>query len=66
MAQAMQLVIGRWYKFRTTPAYPKLVRVGELVDVRRGRCRMRGPQSGPVYVVPRAYVVSELSVEDVL
>lgn len=66
MAPAVQLVIGRWYKFRTSAAYPKLVRRGELVSIRRGRCRLRGPQQGPVYVVPKAFVVGELGVEDVL
>jgi len=66
MAPAVELVIGRWYKFRTTRAYPELVRRGEMVEVGHTECRLRGPQSGPVYVVPRSYVVGELSVEDVL
>ena len=66
MAPAVQLVIGRWYKFRTSVAYPKLVRRGELMSIRRGRCWLRGPQQGPVYVVPKTNVVGELSLEDVL
>jgi hypothetical protein len=35
MAPAVRLVIGRWYKFRTSVAYPKLVRRGELMSIRR-------------------------------
>jgi len=66
MAPAVQLAIGRWYRFRTSMAYPQLMRMGELVSIRRGRCWLRGPQQGPVYVVPEAFVVGELSLEDVL
>lgn len=66
------LVIGRWYRFRTTSlVYEGLTRIGELVDVSKhadhGRvCRLQGRGNGPVYVVPERQVIAELRLEDVL
>lgn len=70
MAESVEMVLGRWYRFRTSDAYPKLTRIGELVDTRADSlhgtlCRFRA-RRGPTYVVPAAQVIAELRVEDVL